>query len=446
MKQPSTFTKPTAFYLLLAGLLLSIVTPMVQADEPPVQERLIYSTTFQEWEAVSSSTTPVVVNKTTSFSNEAFTMTFGETLVDPSGVQLTRFKYLDGSGKGVGPFTIGYAMAAKSPTAFIETSVFKHLSRVSFVHGATGSNRGWKLLKKSATDANWVVLSSAVASPADGVLVECTVNESNVALRFENITADQNAYMSEINLYGMVAITAEQVSLTTQVTPEGAASVAVTPLSSSYDKGSVIHLKATRNFGYRFIGWMKGDSLVSDQPEFDYTLNQTDTLTAHYEAIDTYAFDCKVEGSRFGRYTLSPAPTNGRYETGTTVMITPHSNEVMTFLNWEDGTTSKQRVLTITADTTLTATWSEIDYIVGWDFFNSGNNNLSGQFYAETTNSGLFSAVKLADASTTSWLEKSGANPSEGKNCAINWKGNDQVRSIRIPDLLWHAKRKQHQG
>jgi pectin methylesterase-like acyl-CoA thioesterase len=427
MKQPSTFTKPTAFYLLLAGLLLSIVTPMVQADEPPVQERLIYSTTFQEWEAVSSSTTPVVVNKTTSFSNEAFTMTFGETLVDPSGVQLTRFKYLDGSGKGVGPFTIGYAMAAKSPTAFIETSVFKHLSRVSFVHGATGSNRGWKLLKKSATDANWVVLSSAVASPADGVLVECTVNESNVALRFENITADQNAYMSEINLYGMVAITAEQVSLTTQVTPEGAASVAVTPLSSSYDKGSVIHLKATRNFGYRFIGWMKGDSLVSDQPEFDYTLNQTDTLTAHYEAIDTYAFDCKVEGSRFGRYTLSPAPTNGRYETGTTVMITPHSNEVMTFLNWEDGTTSKQRVLTITADTTLTATWSEIDYIVGWDFFNSGNNNLSGQFYAETTNSGLFSAVKLADASTTSWLEKSGANPSEGKNCAINWKGNDQL-------------------
>jgi hypothetical protein len=119
MKQPSTFTKPTAFYLLLAGLLLSIVTPMVQADEPPVQERLIYSTTFQEWEAVSSSTTPVVVNKTTSFSNEAFTMTFGETLVDPSGVQLTRFKYLDGSGKGVGPFTIGYAMAAKSPTAFM---------------------------------------------------------------------------------------------------------------------------------------------------------------------------------------------------------------------------------------------------------------------------------------------------------------------------------------
>ncbi|NLT04183.1 MAG: pectinesterase [Bacteroidales bacterium] len=427
MKQPSTFTKPTAFFLLLAGLLLTIVTPMVQAEEPPVQERLIYSTTFQEWDAVSSSTTPVVVNKTTSFSNEAFTMTFGETLVDPAGVQLTRFKYLDGSGKGVGPFTIGYAMAAKSPTAFIETSVFKHLSRVKFVHGATGSNRGWKLLKKSATDANWVVLSSAVANPADGAIVECTINESNVAIRFENITSDQNAYMAELNLYGMVAITSEQVSLTTGVTPEGAASVAVTPLSSSYNKGSVVHLKATRNFGYRFIGWMNGDSLVSDQPEFDYTLNQTDTLTAHYETIDTYAFDCKVEGSRFGRYTLSPAPTNGRYETGTTVMITPHSNEVMTFLSWEDGTTSKQRVITITADTTLTATWSEIDYIVGWDFFNSGNNNLTGQFYAETTNSGLFSAVKLADASTTSWLEKSGATTSEGKNCAINWKSNDQL-------------------
>lgn len=428
MKQPTPLCyRKTPVRWLIIALVIAASTSMIRAEDTLLQERLIYSTTFQDWSAVSSSTTPIVVNMTTSFSNEAFTMTFGETLVDPGGVQLTRFKYVDGTGKGVGPFTIGYAMAAKSPTAFIETSVFKHLSKVSFVHGATGSNRGWKLLKKNATDANWVVLSSAVASPADGATVECTVNESNVALRFENITTDQNAYLSELNLYGLVAITAEQVSLTTQINPQGAGTVAVTPASSSYDKGSVVHLKATRNFGYHFVGWMNGDSLVSNQAEFDYTVNKTDTLTAVYETINTYAFDCKVEGSRFGRYSLSPAPTGGRYEEGTTVMITPHSNEIMTFLNWEDGTTSKQRVLTITADTSLTATWSEIDYIVGWDFFNTGNNNLAGQFYAETTNSGLFSAVKLADASTTSWLEKSGATTSEGKNCAINWKGNDQL-------------------
>lgn len=428
MKRPNA-SQPGAvrWFRRSASVLLSCVATLAWADDNQLQERLIYSTTFQDWSPVSISTTPIVVSKTTNFSNEAFTMTFRETSVDPNGFQETRFNYVDGSGKGVGPFTIGYAMADKSPTAYIETSAFKYLTRVAFVHGATGSNRGWKLLKKGANDADWVVLSDAVANPASGVTVECAVNDSNVALRFENLTSDQNAYMSELKLWGLVAITAEQVSLTTLVAPQGAGTIAVSPASDSYDKGSTVHLSAARNFGYRFVGWMKGDEVVSNQPEFDCTLNQNDTLTAQFEPVNTYTFECKAEGSRFGRFTISPPPTDGRYEEGTTVTITPHSNEVMTFLNWEDGTTAKQRTITITGNSSLTGTWNEIAYIVGWDFFNPGNNNLAGQFYTETTNTGVFSLVKLTDGTTSSWLEKSGINISEGKNCAINWRGNDQV-------------------
>ena len=413
---------------LLTVLLLFAVTTFVHAEPVEnLQERLLYATTFEDWTAIGSSSSPTIVEKTTNFSNETVSFTLQETQIAPAGVQLTRFKYVDGSGKGLGPFTIGYAMAAKSPTAYIETSVLQNISKVTFVHGATGSNRGWKLLKKGASDADWVVLSEAVANPADGVLVECVVNESNVALRLENITSDQNAYLSELNIFGMVALTAEQVSLQTSVQPENAGSITVSPVASTYDKGSSVHLSATRAFGYSFVAWMQGDSLISNEAEIDIIVQENTTLTAVFNPINTYTFACNIEGSLFGRYSISPEPTNGRYEAGTNILITPHSNEVMTFLKWEDGTTSKQRVLTITQDTTLTATWSEIDYLVGWDFYSPGNSDLASQFYSESTNTGLFTAVKLDDATQTSWLEKSGFVTSEGKNCAILWKSFEQL-------------------
>lgn len=411
---------------LIAGLLCVAMLGSLPA-QADVQERLIYATDFQDWTSIGSSTTPTTVKKTTNFSKEEFDITFCETSVDPSGYQETRFCYTDGSGKGTGPFTTGYAMAAKSATPYIETGVLGNITKVSFVHGATGGSRGWKCLKKSSKDADWVVLSEAVANPATGIEVICAINEDSVALRFENLNASQNAYMSELKIYANVDITAKQVTLTTQVEPSAAGKITVSPVSPSYDEGSSIHLLVERNFGYIFSHWTNGDSIVSTEAAFDYIIQKDDTLTAVFDSIATYSFDCKIEGSRFGRYTIAPEPTNGRYEEGTTIEITPHSNEVMTFLNWENGTTDKKRSLTITQDTTISATWSEIDYIVGWDFFNSGNGNLAGQFYSETSNTGIFSAIKLSDNSTTSWLEKSGITLGEGKNCAIIWKSYSEL-------------------
>lgn len=409
----------TSKMCVAAMLLLFCSVTSLRAD---LQERLIYTTNFQDWEVLSSGTEATIVNKTTSFSNEELTFTFQETSVEPLGFQEIRFCYVDGSGKGLGPFTNGYVMAAKSATSYIETSILKNVKRVSFVHGATGGNRGWKLLKKGASDANWVVLSDAVANPATGVKVECEVNEDNVALRFENITDNQNAYMSELNIYANVDITTKQVVLTTATLPVEAGSVTVSPISTSYDEGYTIKLNASRNFGYKFTKWVDGSgNTLSTDATFDYVINNDVTITAVYEALTTYSFSCEAKGTEFGRFEIEPEANNGRYEAGTVVSVVPHSNEIMTFLMWEDGTTENSRLITINNDTEITGTWSEVDYIVGWDFFKSGNSDLAGQFYSETSNTGIFSCVKLGDGTTKAWLEKSGATTSEGKNCATIW-------------------------
>lgn len=71
----------------------------------------------------------------------------------------------------------------KNMAGTIVTSKLSNITRVRFRHAATGSKRGYKLEKKNATDADWVVLSDAVADPAGGAWVECAVNENDVQLR-----------------------------------------------------------------------------------------------------------------------------------------------------------------------------------------------------------------------------------------------------------------------
>ncbi|MBO7183935.1 MAG: InlB B-repeat-containing protein, partial [Bacteroidales bacterium] len=78
------------------------------------------------------------------------------------------------------------------------------VSKVRFLHGATGSNRGWGLYAKGEGDADWVLISDAVASNAKGTEVVAEVNKTNCQLRFYNLNTSQNAYMFELEIQGLV--------------------------------------------------------------------------------------------------------------------------------------------------------------------------------------------------------------------------------------------------
>jgi len=126
-------------------VLLFVLLPFaVQAVE---KEKLIYSTTFQDWAAAASSATPKVISKTTQFSNETLNFSLLGVSVSPSG---TNTKFTSAV------CTPGYLMMEKNTTAgftgvdmSVELSPLKSITTLSFVVATTGNPRGVIVSKKS---------------------------------------------------------------------------------------------------------------------------------------------------------------------------------------------------------------------------------------------------------------------------------------------------------
>ena len=163
-----------------------------------VAEKRLYTTNFQDWDEVKSSVTLTTKSVTTQASKEALNITFAEVQIAPTG---TNSKFTNTE-----VITEGYAMCAKSATPYIETSALKSVTKVEFVHAATGGSRGWGLLCKSPEATEWDTLSTTFCEQK-GSKISVVVNRENVQLRWFNLNAAQNAYMTEMSIYGNVEVT-----------------------------------------------------------------------------------------------------------------------------------------------------------------------------------------------------------------------------------------------
>lgn len=159
-----------------------------------VEERLLYSTDFTSWTAAAATTTESVVNVQTQYSHETLGFAIFNTLVSPTNQNAGKFPNWTG----------GYLMCSKAADPYIVTTPLAHVSKVAFLHGATGSNRGWKLEAKGDGDADWVVVSAEVATIQQGTEVSADINRTNCRLRFTNLNSAQNAYLFRLDIYGNV--------------------------------------------------------------------------------------------------------------------------------------------------------------------------------------------------------------------------------------------------
>lgn len=199
------------FYFAYSGSSITKVQydylkPIVSGDPEPgpgpepepgptvLKEVKLYYTDFQNWDDVTSST--AVSTKTVSTKAGDITFSLAEVAVDNDGTN-TKFTNTE-------VITAGYAMAAKTATPYIETSVIPSVTTVSYVHAATGGSRGWGLKVKGDGDADWVEVQTAYCDQA-GSKVTVEVNRTNVQLRWYNLNASQNAYMTELTINGNVA-------------------------------------------------------------------------------------------------------------------------------------------------------------------------------------------------------------------------------------------------
>lgn len=166
-----------------------------------IQEKQLYSTNFSDWTKAGAATSESKVEQKTKYSKEDLTFALYNTAVDPAGVNS---KFNNGE-------ALGWLQAAKAADPYVQTSTLASVSKVRYVHAATGSNRGWKLEAKGDGDADWVTISETVANPAAWCEVNAEVNRTNVQLRWTNLNASQNAYMFELDIYGYVDLSKSPV-------------------------------------------------------------------------------------------------------------------------------------------------------------------------------------------------------------------------------------------
>ncbi len=249
---------------------------------------------------------------------------------------------------------------------------------------------------------------------------------------------------SDVRINGILNGTTQEVTMypfSASANIAAAGNVTVYPKADEYEAGTAVKLTAEKNFGYAFVNWTDAaGKVVSAEPSFSYTIDAAAELTANFKAINTYELAYTVSGGANDyQVQLSPAPVavDGRnmYEEGATVTLTAVSNPIVKFTNWADGQSASEITVTMDSDhTDIVANYDAVDYIVGWDFMQSGNNGRAADF-AAAENDAVALVMRNADGDIQGWLDKSefGAGGYEGRPAAVNW------RETGLGDYYWQT-------
>ena len=279
--------------LLLRSIMMMLMMGwMGSAWAQTYEEKAIYSTDFTDWTKVDRKmATNKVINKQTDF-GEAFTFTLNGVGIEPKG---TNSKFSSYTGYlQTAKYTSEYS--ASEPSAV--TSPLKSITKIVLTQAATGPSRGIKVSVKGDGDADWVVIHNISISKTSGENLTLNVNRTNCQIKFENFTLNQNAYVTNLSIYGNVEKKSEvninyyDVDGTSLIGTEKVA--ANSKLTYRYGADDV-HVSSLGN-NYKFRGWFSGTGVsstkVPEGTELTVDLNlyakATPIETADYGTEYTY--------------------------------------------------------------------------------------------------------------------------------------------------------------
>jgi pectin methylesterase-like acyl-CoA thioesterase len=164
-----------------------------------IQEKALYTTDFTEWKKVDGKTANnTLVDLKTLYSKEAFTMTLNGVEINPTG---TNTKFADRTGymktlKYTGEYSTAEPSAVTSPLASI--------TKITLHQAATGGTRGIKVSVKGDGDADWVAIHNVSIVTTSGEDLTLNVNRTNCQIKFEGFKLSQNAFVTDLAIYGNV--------------------------------------------------------------------------------------------------------------------------------------------------------------------------------------------------------------------------------------------------
>lgn len=164
-----------------------------------IQEKALYSTDFTNWETIDrAKATNEEVKVKTLYSKEELSFTFNGVGVYPAGTN-AKFPGITGfmqTAKYTGEYSAAEPNVVTSPLASI--------TKITLHQAATGGNRGIKVSVKGDGDADWVVIHNVAIASAKGEDLTLDINRTNCQIKFENFALGQNAYVTDLAIYGNV--------------------------------------------------------------------------------------------------------------------------------------------------------------------------------------------------------------------------------------------------
>lgn len=85
------------------------------------------------------------------------------------------------------------------------------------------------------------------------------------------------------------------------------------------------------------------------------------------------SFSCEVEGSQSAKVNIEPL--KDQYFIGDEITLTADCNGLNTFDGWSDGNTNLEHKIVLEGDLTITARFTEIDYLAAWNLDQLTKNN-----------------------------------------------------------------------
>ena len=176
--------------------------------------------------------------------------------------------------------------------------------------------------------------------------------------------------------------------------------------SGLYPEGSIIQITAIPFSGNRFIGWNDGNT---DNPR-DVEVTENLAFIANFEVCPTYTITVESENHLMGSVS-----GGGIFAEGTNTIISATPNDGFHFAGWQDGDMNNPRLITVIADATYIASFSETPiqtFSVTVYYDESQGFVIGAGTYAEGVTASL-AAIAADGYVFTKWSDETTDNPKE---------------------------------
>ena len=165
-------------------------------------------------------------------------------------------------------------------------------------------------------------------------------------------------YIATINITGGGST---QYNITVSANPTNGGSVSG---GGTYQQGQSCTVSATANAGFTFTNWTENGSVVSNQANYTFTVNNNRNLVANFQAQpQNYTISVSANPTNGGSVT-----GGGTYQQGQSCTVSATANSGFTFTNWtENGnvvSTNANYTFTVTGNRTLVANFTVQSYTI----------------------------------------------------------------------------------